>query len=36
MFESSTIYRVKHKHTRAYISPCNEKFVEQDEAMNAN
>lgn len=38
VFESSTKYRVKvkHKHTRAYISPCNEKFVELDETMNAN
>jgi len=35
MFESGTEYGVlKHKYTRAQISPCEEKFLELDEAMN--
>jgi hypothetical protein len=34
VFEPGTEYGVlKHKHTRAQISPCNEKFLELDETI---
>lgn len=34
MFEPGTGYGVlKHKYTRAHISPCKENFLELDEAM---
>jgi len=37
MFEPGTEYgMLKHKYTRAQISPCKEKFLELDEAIKKN